>query len=51
MQDMLLSLTDGQDLPRMGKICLELGILGIRKRCAADMVIIISVLPTMRETA
>ena len=44
------SSTDGQDLPRMDKIWLELGTFGIRKRCAADMVIIISVFEYLNET-
>ena len=44
------SSTDGQDFSRMDKICLDLETLGIRKRCAADMVIIISVFEHLNET-
>ena len=35
---------------QMDKICLKLGTLGIRKRCAADMLITISVFELVNET-
>ena len=41
---------DNMEEEQMDKICLELGTLGIRKRCAADMVITISVFEHLNET-